>query len=125
MVARATPSNAARRRRAWRRPWRRTPFCELSVWQTALDLRLFRLWRSAFSAWRPLPPSFCAHRLLAGPPFAQRLADPQDTDHTLDTHGSRGCAARRYRAWGRPWHRTPLCELSVWQTALDLRLFRP
>ena len=34
-------------------------------------------------------------------------------------------AARRHRAWRRPWHRTPLCELSVWQTALDLRLFRP
>ena len=64
------PSNAARRHRAWRRPWHRTPLCELSVWQTALDLRLFRLWRSAFAAWRPLPPSFCAHRLLTGPPAA-------------------------------------------------------
>ena len=57
--------------------------CELSVWQTA---------RCAFDS----------HE------FAQRLADPQDTDHTSDTNGSTGYPPGHRPHPGHRWfHRLP------------------
>ena len=64
------PSNAARRHRAWRRPWHRTPLCELSVWQTAPRFAPVSPMAQCFRRLAPIAPSFCAHRLLTGPPAA-------------------------------------------------------